>query len=107
MKALGRLPKWLWRKKAKEAAEANEVTEEKKVTPRSVRDLLKVRPVKKDDEDVFIICMGDMMVDEQPYETYEDAQYQIDNTNYEIVFNICVHVFNRLMELQNKKFEED
>ena len=44
MKALGRLPNWLWRKKIKETAETTEVTEEKKVIPRSVRDLLKVEP---------------------------------------------------------------
>ena len=77
LKATVKLFKWQRKKVVNEVI--NETpSEEKEPIPRLVKDLLKVRAVKKDDEDVFIICMGDMMVDEQPYLNYEDAQKQIE-----------------------------
>ena len=66
-------------------------------------EVFKVRAVKKNEEDVYVITIGDKLASTEEFQTAEKAQKKIDKTDW----NLVASLFAAMLEGEKKQQKEN
>ena len=65
-------------------------------------EIFKVRAVKKDEEDIYIITIGDKLASTEEFQTAKQAQMKINKTDW----NLVASLFAAMLEGEKKQQEQ-
>lgn len=66
-------------------------------------EVFKVRAVKKNEEDTYIITIGDRLASEEEFQTAKQAQMKINKTDW----NLVASLFAAMLEGEKKQQKEN
>lgn len=66
-------------------------------------EIFKVRAVKKDEEDIYVITIGDKLASTEEFETAQKAQMKINKTDW----NLVASLFAAMLEGEKKQQKEN
>lgn len=66
-------------------------------------EVFKVRAVKKDEEDIYVITIGDKLASTEEFETAQKAQMKINKTDW----NLVASLFAAMLEGEKKQQKEN
>ena len=66
-------------------------------------EVFKVRAVKKDEEDVYVITIGDKLASTEEFQTAKQAQMKINKTDW----NLAASLFAAMLEGEKKQQEQE
>lgn len=70
---------------------------------KKIDDILCIRPIQKDNEDKFILTIGDTMVSEKIFDSEEDAELYVDGRPIDLIFGITVGICHAMIERRMKE----
>ena len=65
-------------------------------------EIFKVRAIKKDEEDIYIITIGDKIASTEEFQTAKQAQMKINKTDW----NLVASLFAAMLEGEKKQQEQ-
>ena len=66
-------------------------------------EVFKVRAVKKNEEDIYVITIGDKLASTEEFETAQKAQMKINKTDW----NLVASLFAAMLEGEKKQQKEN
>lgn len=66
-------------------------------------EVFKVRAVKKDEENIYVITIGDKLASTEEFETAQKAQMKINKTDW----NLVASLFAAMLEGEKKQQKEN
>ena len=66
-------------------------------------EVFKVRTVKKDEEDIYVITIGDKLASTEEFQTAKQAQMKINKTDW----NLVASLFAAMIEGEKKQQKEN
>lgn len=66
-------------------------------------EVFKVRAVKKDEKDIYVITIGDKLASTEEFETAKKAQMKINKTDW----NLVASLFAAMLEGEKKQQKEN
>lgn len=66
-------------------------------------EVFKVRAVKKDEKDIYVITIGDKLASTEEFETAQKAQMKINKTDW----NLVASLFAAMLEGEKKQQKEN
>lgn len=66
-------------------------------------EVFKVRAIKKNEEDIYVITIGDRLASEEEFETAQKAQMKINKVDW----NLVASLFAAMLEGEKKQQEEN
>lgn len=66
-------------------------------------EVFKVRAIKKDEEDIYVITIGDKLASTEEFETAQKAQMKINKTDW----NLVASLFAAMLEGEKKHQKEN
>lgn len=66
-------------------------------------EVFKVRAVKKDEKDIYVITIGDKLASTEEFQTAKQAQMKINKTDW----NLAASLFAAMLEGEKKQQEKE
>ena len=66
-------------------------------------EVFKVRAVKKDEEEIYVITIGDKLASTEEFKTAKQAQMKINKTDW----NLAASLFAAMLEGEKKQQEQE
>ena len=66
-------------------------------------EVFKVRAVKKDEKDIYVITIGDRLASTEEFETAKQAQMKINKTDWNLVASLFAAILEGEKKQQTKK----
>lgn len=66
-------------------------------------EVFKVRAIKKDEEDIYVITIGDKLASTEEFKTAQKAQIKINKTDW----NLVASLFAAMLEGEKKQQKEN
>lgn len=66
-------------------------------------EVFKVRAIKKNEEDIYVITIGDRLASEEKFETAQKAQMKINKVDW----NLVASLFAAMLEGERKQQKEN
>lgn len=69
----------------------------------SFNEVFKVRAVKKNEEDIYVITIGDRLASTEEFQTAKQAQMKINKTDWDLVASLFAAMLEGERERQRQK----
>ena len=66
-------------------------------------EVFKIRAVKKDEKDIYVITIGDKLASTEEFQTAKQAQMKINKTDW----NLAASLFAAMLEGEKKQQEQE